>query len=301
MTTVALVGDLDLALQHVPAAPGVARMVGPEDAVLLVGRAANLRRWAERHLGRGRPAKKGGRPPLDLRPLARFLGFERTTSEFQQRLVYERWMAPLVPLAKRRDLKPPVFLHLDPQQRFPRVSLHVGRPPEPGGFYGPFRNRRGAESAAAALHKVFPLRPCDYSFEPHPALPLGLGCVYAQVRSCAAPCLERVTEADYRVLAAGAAVRLAGGMVSQGPAWLAPAGARAVVVEKTASGVELYPVLAGVVLDEEHLVADSLESGLDRLRFAPPPEPRDDWPWLVAWLAAPRRKGDFVVLRDGAA
>jgi hypothetical protein len=299
VTTVALAGDLEPALQQIPVAPGVARLLGPEAKVLLVGRAASLRRWAQRQLGRGRAPKPGRRPPVDLSPIARSLVYETTASEFEQRLVYERWMAPLVPLARRRDLKPPVFLRLDPQERFPRLSVHVGRPSDPRLFYGPFRDRKGAELSIAALHKALPLRPCDFSFEPDPALPLGLGCVYAQVRTCAAPCLARIAEPDYRALAAAAAARLAGG--APGPPWLAPAGARAVVVERTPRGVELFPVLGGAVLDEERTLADSLEAGLPALRFRAPAAPRDDWPWLLAWLAAPRRKGEFLVLRDAGA
>ena len=100
----------------------------------------------------------------------------------------------------RRDLKPAAWLHLDPGARFPRLTV---RPMagDPAGLFGPFRNRPAAARAVAALHKLFPLRPCDFVFEPAPDLSLGLGCVYAQVRTCAAPCLSRVSEDGYRGLA----------------------------------------------------------------------------------------------------
>ena len=111
-------------------------------------------------------------------------------------------MAPLVPLSARRDLKPPRYLHLDPAERFPRVTVR-GTRRERAALFGPFRDRRGARSARDAVsQRSFPLRPCDYAFEPDPALPLGLGCLYAQVRTCAAPCLSRVSEEAYRALAA---------------------------------------------------------------------------------------------------
>jgi len=301
VTTVALAGDLAEAFQQVSATAGVARIASPEGKVLLVGRAANLRKWAERNLGRGKPAKKGGRPPVDLSPVAGALVFQQTTSEFQQRLVYERWMAPLVPIDKRRDLKPPVFLRLDPDERFPRVTLHVGTPSDPRCLYGPFRDRKSAEKTSSVLHKLHRLRPCDFVFEPDPALPLGLGCVYAQVRSCAAPCLARVSEPEYRLLAAQAAGLLGGESMDGRPAWVARAGADAVVVAPRVAGVELYPVRAGAVLEERLVVADTLEAGLSKLSFDSPATPPDDWPWLLSWLAAPKRKGDFLVLRDGPA
>lgn len=302
MITVALEGDLAPALQTIPAAPGVGRILGKDGKTLLIGRGASVRQWAERNLGRGKPARKGGRPPLDLTPIAGGLVFETTTSDFHQRLVYERWMAEVVPLEKRRDLRPPVFLRLDPAERFPRVTLHIGRPADPARHYGPFRDRRAAEKTVAALHKEHPLRPCDFAFEPDPGLPLGLGCVFAQVRSCAAPCLGRVTEADYRALAARAAAQLGGERdVAWRPAWVGALSARAIVVAAAAEGVELYPVLAGAVLEEARVLAPTFEAGLPGVGFTPPPAPRDDWPWLVSWLSAPRRKGAYFVLRDDPA
>lgn len=301
MTTVALEGDLAETLERLPRAAGVVRIVGPDEKVLLVGRAANVRKWAERQLGRAKP-KKGGRPPLDLSPLARAIVFEGATSDFHQRLTYERWMEPLVPRAKRRDLKPPVFLHLDPSERLPRVTIRVGPAPGSGGWYGPFRDRRAAEKAMAALHKIHPLRPCDFVFEPAPNLPLGLGCVFAQVRTCAAPCLKRITEAEYRRLAQDAAARLGSAAEDAWrPAWVAQSGVRAVVLEPGTAGLEVYPVLAGAVLDERRFLAESAEAGIAAADFTAPASPRDDWPWLVAWLHAPRRKGTYVVLRDDAA
>jgi len=302
VTSVALEGDLAIALERLPKAAGVARIVGPEGKILLIGRPANLRKWAERQLGRGRPSKKGGRPPLDLSPLAREIEFMATTSDFHQRLTYERWMEPVVPREKRRDLKPPVFLHLDPSERFPRVTIRVGSPRERRGLYGPFKDRRSAEKAMAALHKLYRLRPCDFVFEPDPALPLGLGCVFAQVRTCAAPCLVRISEPEYRDLAAQAARRLARQSEDESwPAWVAGAEARAVVAEPGTEGVEIYPVQGGAVLGERRALATSLEEGIAAADFAAPASFRDDWPWLVAWLAAPKRRGRYVVLGAGAA
>lgn len=302
MIEVALQGDLSAVLQTIPTTAGVSSFLGPDGKVLLVGRSASLRKWAEKNLGRGKPAKKGGRPPLDLTPVARALRYEPTTSDFHQRLVYERWMAPLVPIAQRRDLKPPVFLRLDPSERFPRVVVQVGAPAEPRSLFGPFRDRKSAERTLGGLHKAHPLRPCDFAFEPDPALPLGLGCLYAQVRSCAAPCLGRVSEDGYRALAARAVAELGGARdVAWRPAWVGAAGGRGIVVANAARGVELYPVLAGAVLEESRVLAESFAAGLPDVRFPPPAPPRDDWPWLVSWLTAPKRKGVYFVLRDDPA
>jgi hypothetical protein len=302
-TTVSLGPDPAEALSRVPAEGGVAQILGPDGTNLLIGRAASLRRWAASHLGRGKPVPKGRRPPTDLSPVATAIASAPTTSPFQQRLVYERLMARYVPLSARRDLKPPAFLHLDPAERFPRVSVRKG---EEGadGLYGPFSDRRAAEKARAVLHKLYPLRPCDYTFEPDPALPLGLGCLYAQVRSCAAPCLARVAEADYRALAAQAAEALARSDRRAQDVYLAPwvsaAGGRGVVVARGASGsVELYPVRAGRVLDEAVIAAPAGETlaAIESIRWDDPPAGREtavDWPWLSAWLHSPAGRSSWI-------
>src|SRR5207247_5152314 len=240
-----------------PSAAGVGQILGEEGRSLLVARPASRRRCAASHRGLGRPSRRGGRPPTDLRPVARALSFTATTSGFHQRLVFERLMARYVPASARRDLKPPAYLHLDPAERFPRVTVRgaVAGDSSLSGLFGPFRNRRAAARAVAALHKVFPLRPCDYEFDPAPDLALGLGCVYAQVRTCTAPCLSRVSEDAYRGLAAEASQFLTRPLARPEesrawiPEWVASAETRALVVETGREGIEIYPVMAGAVLE----------------------------------------------------
>ncbi|HET9314058.1 MAG TPA: hypothetical protein VFQ51_00655, partial [Vicinamibacteria bacterium] len=169
LTTVALGEHPQDALAALPAGPGVGQLVGPDGRNLVIGRAANLRRWAASHLGQGPPPKKGKRPRTDLRGIAHEVRFAPTASEFGQRLRYERLMADHVPLAKRKDLKTPAFLHVDAADRFPRVVVREAGGPA-GHLFGPFRDRAAAGRARDLLHKRLPLRPCDYVFEPHPDL-----------------------------------------------------------------------------------------------------------------------------------
>jgi hypothetical protein len=281
-------------LQRVPPRAGVAQILGPGGKALLTARAANLRRWAGAQLGMGKPPKPGVRPRTDLTPVASAVAFLETSSAFHQRLVFERLMAPLVPRSARRDLRAPAYLHLDLSERFPRVTVRAGAAGPH--MYGPFRERGAATRARDALHHVFPLRPCDYGFEPAADLALGLSCLYAQVRSCAAPCLVRISEQDYRALASEAAEFLSRpasrGADTAGwlPPWIARAGGRGLVAERARSAVELYPVVAGGVREEDRVSAApaDLEQAIASLRWSADGPPRDDIPWLLAWLAGTR-------------
>ncbi len=300
MNEVALAGDLEAALSALPTGPGVGQLFGAGGKSLMLGRAANLRRWAGKSLGGGKPARKTGRPALDLRGIATAVRFEPTTSDFHQLLVFERHMASLVPLARRRDLKPAAWLRLDAGERFPRVGV-AALDSGPEALFGPFRDKRAAERARDALNKELGLRPCDYVFEPSPRLPLGLGCLFAQVRSCSAPCLERISGDEYRGRARAATVLLSGGEAAWRGDWVAPlARSRGLVVEKGRGGLELYPVVEGAVIDEARRVvpdASGLEPALAALDGAAPASGRDDTAWLSAWLHKKKRTGLYVAAR----
>jgi hypothetical protein len=303
---VAFTGDLAPLLAALPSGAGVGQILGPEGRSLTIAAPANLRRWAAANLGAGPPRPRGKRPRTDLSSVTTALAFVTSTSPFHQRLTYERLMARHVPLSARRDLKPPVFLHLDPRERFPRLTLRSATD-DLASCYGPFRDRRTAEKARAALHKLLPLRPCDYVFEPDPALPLGLSCLFAQVRSCAAPCLCRVSEDDYRELARSMADLLArperrpGEMDSFLPPAVASAEGKGVVIAISKDAIELYPVEAGAVLEEGKVAADEagFEAALPALRWDDGQGSRRDWPWLSSWLASPRGRRSYVALAAG--
>jgi hypothetical protein len=304
LSFVDLEGDPADVVARVPAAPGVGQFLGPEGRNLTLAPAANLRKWVASHLGLGKPPAPGRRPRTNLSGIATSVGWARTASPFAQRLLYERLVAPIVPVAERRDLKPPAFLHLEPAHRFPRVSVRSAEE-GPAGLYGPFRNRRAAERARDAVNHVFALRPCDYAFEPDPELALGLGCLFAQVRSCAAPCLARTSEEDYQALAGRVAAWLAGpGGRPDAPASVPASvarvqGARAVVLGVGRKEVGLYPVREGRVLEAAALTveSDQIAAAAAGLEW-PAGEGPDDWPWLAAWIASPRGRSSYVPLED---
>ena len=106
-TSIELEGDCAAALARLPPRAGVGQILGPDGRNLVVGRPANLRRWAANHLGLGRPVAKGKRPPTDLSPIATAVAFAEATSPFHQRVLFERLMDRHVPRAQRRDPSDP--------------------------------------------------------------------------------------------------------------------------------------------------------------------------------------------------
>jgi hypothetical protein len=316
LARVALDGGVEPAVAQLPASAGVVLILGPEGRSLLLATASNLRRWAASRLGvAASPRASGGparRPRTSLAGIATEIAWLATDGPFRQRLAYERLAAEQQPASAPRSSRPPAFVRLDPRERFPRASVEA----EAGEWsFGPFRDRRAAEKARDELQRAFALRPCDYAFEPRPDLPLGLACLYAQVRSCAAPCLSRATESEYRTLAAEAAAwlsdpsrRAAEGGAAAGRSGTArravhgavgSAAGRALVVDRGKRSVALVPLRSGRVLEHAMVVIDParLDEAVGRLAW-PATEAASDWPWLTGWLRGARARASFVVVSE---
>ena len=304
--SVALADGVDAALPRVPASAGVGQILAAGGRSLVIGRASNLRRWAAGHLGRARipkavPGKLPPRPPTDLTPIAVTIAYATTSSPFGQRLAFERLMARHVPSSKRRDLKRPAWLRLDLDERFPRLTTQ----PTAAGthVFGPFRDAKAAGKARDALYRRFRLRPCDYEFEPAADLALGLGCLYAQVESCAAPCLQRVSADEYRAIAEDAARALDGKAEEPDaavPSWVRRAGGRSLVAERTKAAIELYPIAGGSVLDGVTAAPDGLDQAIAAIDWTRPADAADDTPWLNAWRHARHTGVEIPVTSDEA-
>ncbi|HEV7500832.1 MAG TPA: hypothetical protein VGQ33_12550, partial [Vicinamibacteria bacterium] len=130
---------------------------------------------------------------------------------------------------------------------------------------------------------------------------------FAQVGTCAVPCLQRTSEEDYRALAARAAEALAGtsprppDWAACVPSWIGPiATARGLVADRDGDSVELYPVVSGAVVEEGMATAGSasLEDAVRALGWSAPHEPRDDTPWLLPWLHG-KRTGLYLDVPPG--
>jgi hypothetical protein len=114
----------------------------------------------------------------------------------------------------------------------------------------------------------------------------------------------RVSEADYRALAASAAGWLADPSRREDaaqavPATVTAASGRAVIVDRGKRSVGLFPVRGGCVLDAAALEVPPAELEAACLRLSwPETGAASDWPWLTAWLRSPKARASFVVVRD---
>src|SRR5512147_575590 len=105
-----------------------------------------------------------------------------------------------------RDDKSFPFILLREDHEFPRIQKHRGARRIKGQYYGPFASAGSVTRTLNALQKLFLLRSCSDNFFANRTRP----CLLYQIRRCSAPCVGRISEADYADLVEDAKAFLAG-------------------------------------------------------------------------------------------
>ena len=105
-----------------------------------------------------------------------------------------------------RDDKSFPFILLREDHEYPRIQKHRGARRIKGQYYGPFASAGSVTRTLNALQKLFLLRSCSDSFFANRSRP----CLLFQIKRCSAPCVDRISEADYAELVEDAKAFLAG-------------------------------------------------------------------------------------------
>lgn len=166
-----------------PAPPrqAVFRVFDPNGKLILLERTHNLRTRLRRFY-----AQEPQPGALDLRRIGKRIEYCRTDSPFESLYLLYLERRKWFPSAYRKMRTFPLYLlvDVDPRVRFPRISV-TRKVCEGALAFGPFRNRRAAEEAQAAMERLFRVRPCDYDIrgdDPYP------DCLYFQMETCSRPC-----------------------------------------------------------------------------------------------------------------
>ena len=178
-------------LKTLDGSPGVYRMLDAQARVLYVGKARNLRARVSNY---ARPGGHSGRIARMISETASMM-FLTTRTETEALLLEQNLIKQLKPkynVLLRDDKSFPNIL-VSKTHDFAQIKKHRGAKKEKGSYYGPFASAGAVNRTLNQLQKVFLLRNCsDASFESRTR-----PCLLYQIKRCSAPCVGRISKADY--------------------------------------------------------------------------------------------------------
>ena len=195
---------LEAALPTLPTAPGVYRMLNEKGEALYVGKARSLRKRVTSYTQISRLPERLRRMVFETRSLE----VVTTGSEAEALLLEANFIKRFRPRFNivLRDDKSYPWLVITEDHPFPQIAKHRGERRKGASYWGPFASVWAVNQTINALQRVFLLRSCrDTVFDARTR-----PCLLFQIKRCAAPCVDRISQPDYAALVAEAKQFLSG-------------------------------------------------------------------------------------------
>ena len=190
-------------LRTLDASPGVYRMLDASSQVLYVGKARNLRARVSNY---ARPTGHSPRIARMIRETASMM-FLTTATETEALLLEQNLIKHLKPrynVLLRDDKSFPDIIVT--AHDFPMIRKHRGARRDKGRYFGPFASAGAVNRTLAQLQRAFQLRSCSDTVFENRTRP----CLEYQIKRCTAPCVGRISRADYAALVRDAERYLSG-------------------------------------------------------------------------------------------
>lgn len=180
-------------VNKLPKCPGVYIFRDKSSRIIYIGKAKSLKDRVRYYTYSGYNHSKRTRRLIKA---ARSVEFIACGSELEALLLESRLIKENLPeynVAQRRYRDFP-FIKITLNEQFPRVFTTWEIRPDGAKYIGPYPNQKLAEDIVDAIHKLFPIRKCGEKMlnrKRHE-------CLNYDIRRCAGPCMNKVTEPEYR-------------------------------------------------------------------------------------------------------
>ena len=192
-------------LEFLPHSAGVYLMRDAAARIIYIGKAKDLRRRVASYF-----QKLIAHPKIaGLVGAVRHIDYIAAASEREALIVEQRLINQVQPLYNTmwRDDKSYPYLKLTTEEDFPRLIFTRRKKNDGGAYFGPYPQVNIVRKLISNFwrHKTFPLRPCRYPFterQVQQGLPPTLekkvkSCLYLHTGECPAPCVGKISRADY--------------------------------------------------------------------------------------------------------
>ena len=198
------VAVIEAALVTMPPGPGVYRMQDARGDALYVGKARSLKRRVAAY------ALVARLPERLRRMVSETVSMEIVTTHTEaEALLLEanliKRLKPRFNIVLRDDKSYP-WLMLADDHPYPQIAKHRGARTRKGSYWGPFASAWAVNQTVTAMQRVFLLRSCADTVFATRTRP----CLLHQIKRCSAPCVDRISAADYGRLVDQAKQFLAG-------------------------------------------------------------------------------------------
>ena len=198
------VATIEQALVTMPFNPGVYRMLDAKGDALYVGKARNLKKRVTAYTQLGRLDERLRRMVNETVAMEVITTHTEAEALLLEANLIKR-LKPRFNIVLRDDKSYP-WLMLTEDHPFPQIAKHRGAHVRKGSYWGPFASAWAVNQTVTAMQRVFLLRSCADTVFANRTRP----CLLYQIRRCSAPCVGRISEADYGRLVGQAKAFLAG-------------------------------------------------------------------------------------------
>jgi excinuclease ABC subunit C len=177
-----------------PNSPGIYRMLNTTGEVLYVGKAKKLKARVASY------ARGQGHSNRIARMIAETASMEFVVTETETEALlletnYIKQFKPRFNVLMRDDKSFPYIL-VTADHAAPQIVKHRGARNRKGDYYGPFASAWAVKRTIDALQKAFLLRTCSDSYFQNRSRP----CLLWQIKRCAGPCTNEVSQDEYGAL-----------------------------------------------------------------------------------------------------
>ncbi|HEY1934050.1 MAG TPA: excinuclease ABC subunit UvrC [Acetobacteraceae bacterium] len=198
------VAVIEAALLTMPANPGVYRMLDAKGDALYVGKARSLKKRVTAYTQPVRLDERLRRMVNETSAMEVITTHTEAEALLLEANLIKR-LKPRFNIVLRDDKSYP-WLMLTEDHPYPQIAKHRGAQVRKGSYWGPFASAWAVNQTVTAMQRVFLIRSCADTVFANRSRP----CLLFQIKRCSAPCVGRISEADYGKLVGQAKAFLGG-------------------------------------------------------------------------------------------